>query len=133
MGNRTPRHPLPPALRFNESDRAPDDDEIDEDPEEDPEDDDDDEDEFEDNDVDPLEMLQCLRLRQEPTDGRAWVEISATMESITYALEFETPGSSSCELGCLVRVVSWDFEGLITSSPPVFVPGATVSSLKREP
>jgi hypothetical protein len=130
MGNRTPRHPLPPALRFNESERSGDDDEIDEDPEDD--DDPDDDDDYDDG-VDPLEMLQCLRLRQEPTDGRAWVEVSATMESITYALEFETPGSSSCEIGCLVRVVSWDFEGLITSSPPVFVPGATVSSLKREP
>ncbi len=124
MGNRTPRAPLPPSLRFDD-DMPQDDDAIDEDP--------DDDDFDEDGDVDPLEMLQVLRERQEPTDGRAWVEVSATMESITYAMEFETPGSKMVEIGSLVRVVSWDFEGVITSSPPVFVPGATISSLKREP
>lgn len=119
MGNRTPRPPL----------RREDDDLIDEDVDDD-DDEDDDEDDDDDDQVDPLLMQQILRERMEPAVGRPWVEIAATCESITYAMEVRHGPAS---VGCLVRVVSWDLQGFITSSDPVWLGACTLDELMRGP
>jgi len=126
MGNRTPRAPLPQQRRDEDD---VDDDLVDDDPDDDDEDDDDD-DMDDENDVDPLLMLQILRERMEPAVGRPWVEIAATCESITYAMEIKHGPAS---IGCLIRVVSWDLQGWVTSSDPVWLGATTLADLTRDP
>lgn len=118
MGNRTPR----PPIRRDE-----DDDLVDDDPEDDEFDEDDNE--FDDDPIDPLDMQRIVRERQQPTTGREWVEISATMESVTYAMEV-THGPASH--GCLLRVVWWDLDGMISSSDPIWLGAVRLADLQKD-
>ena len=100
----------------------------------DPHDDDRDDEEDEDDDDDVGEWgdeakLDEIRERLEVESGRQWIEIAATLESITVAMEIRSPGFN----GSIVRVISWSCGGMDAEEicSTLWIPGVLLADLQR--
>lgn len=94
--------------------------------EDDDEDEDDDDVDFE---IDDGVKLDDLRDRLECEGGRKWVEIAATLESITVAMEIR----GEAVFGCLVRTTAWSYGGAESEEhhSSTWIPGVTLADLQR--